>query len=226
MTDIRAARRARDLERNRRTARLSVSLDPREQSLLYCEMEFTLSTAIDGYLHSQFNAGRLNVDKHKRVADTWRQQGRPRVVGFRYDLETQLELVRLHLMHFKFYGECAGNAVAVGGVLDMMKANARAMRIRTFCQPDSVIAKQLMDAQKLLAVLGCPESRQIQMAEIVQFFKTVVAREMHFRHRESATVQETLHRSSPKTAGSQKQSWPSEKSAETPSRPAGIGFAQ
>lgn len=180
MTENKVNRRAKDAERDRRTSRLRISLDPREQSLLYCEIEFLLTSALDDYLHEQFSAGRLDVDKYKKVVDLWQQQGRPKVVGFRYDLETQLSLVHLHLNQFKFYGDRAGASVALGGVLDMMKVNARAIRIRTFCQPDSVIAKQLLDSQSLLDVLGSPENRQIQLAEIIQFFKVALERVRNF----------------------------------------------
>jgi len=186
MADIRAARRAREEERSRRTTPLRISLDPREQSLLYCELEFILTSAVDSYVNSQLNAGRLDADKYKKITDGWLDKGRPRVVGFRYDLETQLDLVRLHVSQFRFYGSRAGNPAAIAGVLDMMRVDARAMRIRTFCQPDSVVAKQLLDAQHLLNTLGCSEPQQIQLAEVIQFFKTVVEREKAFRARLAA----------------------------------------
>ncbi len=181
MTDIKAARRAKEAERGRRTSRLRISLDPREQSLLYCEMEFIVTSALHSYISIQLNAGRLDANKYKKVADGWHQKGRPKVVGFRYDLETQLELIHLHLLQFRFYGDRSGVPAAVGGVLEMMKVNARAMRIRTFCQPDSVIAKQLLDSQSLFNILGCSEHQQVQLAEVIQFFKTILEREKHFR---------------------------------------------
>ena len=161
---------------------MRISLDPREQSLLYCELEFLLTSALDGYINSQFNAGRLEADKYKKVVDAWHQKGRPKVIGFRYDLETQLDLVFLHVQEFRFYGDRAGIPAAISGILEMMKVNARAMRIRTFCQPDSVVAKQLLDSQSLLVLLGSAEQRQIQLAEIVQFFKIILERE-HNLHR-------------------------------------------
>jgi len=181
MADIRAARQAREEERSRRTTPLRISLDPREQSLLYCELEFILTSAVDSYISSQLNAGRLSADKYKKIADGWQDKGRPRVVGFRYDLETQLDLIRLHVAQFRFYGSRSGNPIAIAGVLDMMKGDARVMRIRTFCQPDSVVGKQLLDAQHLFNTLGCSEPRQVQLAEVIQFFQTVVEREKAFR---------------------------------------------
>ncbi|CAK7267461.1 hypothetical protein SEPCBS57363_002601 [Sporothrix epigloea] len=178
VTEIKVSRRVKDSERGRRSpARMRISLDPREQSLLYCELEFLLTTALDVYINSQFNAGRLDADKYKKVVDAWHQKGRPKVIGFRYDLETQLDLVFLHVQEFRFYGDRAGNSAAISGILEMMRVNARALRIRTFCQPDSVVAKQLLDSQSLLDLLGSAEQRQVQLAEIIQFFKIVLERE-------------------------------------------------
>lgn len=64
-----------------------------------------------------------------------------------------------------------------------MKVNARALRIRTFCQPDSVIAKQLVDSQSLCNTIGCSEAQQIAIAEIAQFFKVIVEREQAYREK-------------------------------------------
>lgn len=85
--DITASTSRKSREKDPRASRLTVSLDPREQSLLYCELEFLLTTALDGYISSQFNAGRLDADKYKKIVDGWQQRGRPKVVRFRYDLE-------------------------------------------------------------------------------------------------------------------------------------------
>ena len=62
-----------------------------------------------------------------------------------------------------------------------MKVNARAMGVRTLCQPDSVIAKQLVDAQSIFKMLGVPDEQQVALAEIAQFFKVIVERELDSR---------------------------------------------
>ena len=136
------------------------------------------------YITAQFNSGRLEADKLKKISEAWQQKGRPKVVGFRYDLETQLDLVRLHVNDFKFYGRAAANT-AILGIIDMMKVDARSLRVRTFCQPDTVIAKQLLDSQILFNILGCPEPQQLQLAEITAFFKAVMERERMFAQGES-----------------------------------------
>jgi hypothetical protein len=111
------------------------------------------------------------------VADGWVQRGRPKVVAFRYDLETQLELVTLHISDFRFYGRRQGNPAEIAGLLHAMKVNARSMAVRTFCQPDSVIAKQLVDSQSLFNLLGVPDAHQVALQHVAQFFKVIVERE-------------------------------------------------
>lgn len=171
-------------------SRLAISLNAREQSLIYCELEFHLTSTLNDFITRELDRGHLDTDKLKKVADSWFQQGRPRVVSFRYDLETQLELVSLHIGDFVFHGRRQGNPVEISGLLHAMKINARAMRVRTFCQPDSVIAKQLVDSQSLLNLMGAPDIQQVALAEVAQFFKVIVERELDRVRRRSQDATE------------------------------------
>ncbi|KAI1095160.1 hypothetical protein F5B19DRAFT_368679 [Rostrohypoxylon terebratum] len=169
------------------TAReLSISLDPREQSLLYCELEFILSNALSAYINLQLHSGRLNPHIHAKISDAWAQKGRPKVVGFRYDLETQIDMIAQHIGSFRFYGPYQTDPDIIKGCLYGMKVNARAMRIHTYCQPDSVVAKHILDAQGLLVMLDSPESVQVPLAEVSQFFKVVIEREDDARRKRYA----------------------------------------
>jgi hypothetical protein len=159
------------------SSHVTISLDAREQSLLYCELEFHLTSAMNDYITAEFEKGHLLPDNLKKTSDSWIQQGRPRVISFRYDLETQLELVALHLKEFNFYGRRQNNPAEIMGLLHSMKVNARAMRVRTFCQPDSVIAKQLIDSQSLFNMLNVSNAQQLALAEIGRFFRMIVERE-------------------------------------------------
>lgn len=170
-------RRSQSSSKDAPESSITISLDAREQSLLYCELEYHLSNALNSYITSQLDRGNLVAQKLQRIAESWFQHGRPRVVGFRYDLETQLELVHLHLDEFIFHGRRQGNPSEISGLLHAMKVNARAMRVRTFCQPDSVVAKQLVDAQSLFNLLGVATAQNRALAEIAQFFKVIVERE-------------------------------------------------
>lgn len=136
-----------------------------------------MTSALNDYITSEFDKGHLLPDNLKKISDFWLQQGRPRVISFRYDLETQLELVALHLNEFNFYGRRQSNPVEIMGLLHSMKVNARAMRVRTFCQPDSVITKQLIDSQSLFNLLNVSNAQQLALAEIGQFFRMIVQRE-------------------------------------------------
>ncbi|TEA10016.1 hypothetical protein C8034_v011004 [Colletotrichum sidae] len=183
MAESKPKGRQRDAGRGGKVSRLTISLDPREQSLLYCELEFHIGNALHTFITNELNHGRLNPDKLKKIADGWIQKGRPRVVGFRYDMETQLDLIHLHVDEFCFFGHGQGNPLELAGLLHAMKINARALRIRTFCQPDSVIAKQLVDSQSLCNAIGCSEAQQIAIAEVAQFFKVIVEREQAYREK-------------------------------------------
>ncbi|KAH6621426.1 hypothetical protein B0J18DRAFT_226720 [Chaetomium sp. MPI-SDFR-AT-0129] len=191
---------AKSKDKRPASRQLAISLSPREQSLLYCELEFALATALNEYLTAQFAAGRVSADRLKKVAEDWQRKGRPRVLGFRYDVETQLDMVKAHVHEFMFCarpfvgdpadgmgdtatGTTAGSnnngtasTPAILAVLDTARSTARALRVRTFCQPDTVIAKQLIDARGLFHVLGCPEEQQIKMAEMIAFFRAAVER--------------------------------------------------
>lgn len=153
---------------------VAVSLDPREQSLLYCELEFHLTTALNIYVSEELDQGHLSPDNLKKVSDEWHQKGHHKVIGFRYDLETQLELVSLHINDFSFHGRRQGNTTEIALLLNEMKMNARNMRVRTFCQPDSTIAKHLVDSQSLFNLINASPSQQIALAEIARFFKLLL----------------------------------------------------
>ncbi|KAG5749112.1 hypothetical protein H9Q69_012939 [Fusarium xylarioides] len=188
------SRRAQPAIRSRPTSQVAISLNAREQSLLYCELEFNLSTALNDYITVQLDKGRLVPDKLKKVADAWHNKGRPKVVGFRYDLETQLELINMHVEDFRFYGRRQADPVEIGGLLHAMKVNARAMCVRTLCQPDSVIAKQLVDTQSSFKMLDVPDYQQRALADIAQFFKVIVEREQDAREHTGGNDRDSSNR--------------------------------
>ncbi|OAR05901.1 hypothetical protein LLEC1_06658 [Akanthomyces lecanii] len=175
MTELHHARRLPHAKAS--GAQLLISLDAREQSLLYCELEYHLTCALNSYISRELEKGRLVPINFKKITDAWYQQGRPRVVGFRFDLETQVDLVALHVNEFTFCGRRQCSPVEIGSLLHTIKINARAMRIRTFCQPDSVIAKQLADSQSLFDMIGVAGDASRALSEIVRFFKVIVERE-------------------------------------------------
>lgn len=80
-----------------------------------------------------------------------------------------------HIDSFRFYGaEQMQSPAFITGILQSMKTNARYLRVRTFCQPDSVIAKQVIDALNFVNLLGTPEFLERPIKEVEQFFKAAV----------------------------------------------------
>ncbi|PNY23172.1 Uncharacterized protein TCAP_06889 [Tolypocladium capitatum] len=184
-------RRSQSAAKEAGVAHVPISLNAREQSLLYCELEFHLTSALNEFITAELDKGHLVPDNLKKISDWWNGQGRPKVVGFRYDLETQLELVGLHVNDFNFYGRRQSNPIEIAGLLDGMKTNARQIRVRTFCQPDPVMAKQLVDAQSLFNMINSSNAQQAALAEIAQFFKVIVERERDYRERRVREVRKT-----------------------------------
>ncbi|KAK4644955.1 hypothetical protein QC761_309490 [Podospora bellae-mahoneyi] len=126
-----------------RQSQLVISLNPREQSLIYCELDFAIADALNDYIMSQFNLGRVDHATIKKTADEWAKKGLPKVKGFRYDVDTQLSILRAHIEQFKFYGQAATTVPSMLGIIDTMRTTAREMRLRTYCVPDVVISKWL-----------------------------------------------------------------------------------
>ncbi|KAK0667885.1 hypothetical protein QBC41DRAFT_253349 [Cercophora samala] len=124
-----------------RQSQLVISLTPREQSLIYCELDFVIAEALHDYIMSQLQHGRVDLNIVKKTADEWAKKGLPKVKGFRYDIDTQLSILRGHIEVFKFYGNAATTVPSMLGIIDTMKTTAREMRIRTYCVPDVVIGK-------------------------------------------------------------------------------------
>lgn len=166
------------------TTHLAISLDPREQSLFDCELEYHLTDALNTYIISQFEKGRLSTEKLARINDAWTARGRPRVVAFRYDLETQLDLVAAHVPDFVFYGRRQAQPAEIAGLLHTLKVNARALRVRTFCQPDTVMAKWLVDSQSLFNLIGVGHASDAALKEMAMVFRGCVERETAARERE------------------------------------------
>ncbi|RDA86351.1 hypothetical protein CP532_4328 [Ophiocordyceps camponoti-leonardi (nom. inval.)] len=173
------------------TGQVQISLDPREQSLLYCELEFHLTTALNDYITAELDKGHLVPGNLKQISDFWASRGRSKVVGFRYDLETQLQLICLHAHDFDFHGRHQRNLAEIGSLLGIMKAHARQMRIRTFCQPDSAIAKQLVDAQSLFDLINANRTQQLALSEATNFFEVIVERQREQRARRLQTARRT-----------------------------------
>lgn len=120
----------------------------------------------NSFLMNQFSQGRIAVDTIKKIVDQWKSKGRPVVIEFMYDQGTQRDLVALNQHNFRFYGERAGDANRVNGMLYNWKAVANLMSVRTLCNADTVILKLLFDVEQILELLGAREPVMLRLQQI------------------------------------------------------------
>ena len=137
-------------------SRFHVSLPPPFQAKLYSEMELMIVATANRYLQIQQGEGRMSVDSLTRILESWASKNRPQVIEFLFDQATQRDLVLHNLRSFRFYGPRADNLLSVNSMLQNWKALAREMSVRTFCAPDPVVRKNLVDTSKVLEMLGAP----------------------------------------------------------------------
>ena len=98
----------------------------------------------------------MSADSVARVNASWRSKNRPQVREFQYDQMTQRDLVMANLKKFEFYGDAARNPIVLSGILHSWKTLAKEMSVRTFCTGDAHIKKHLLDARRILEMLGTP----------------------------------------------------------------------
>ena len=136
--------------------RFYVSLSPPLQARLYSEMELMIVATANQYLQIQQREGRMSIDSLSQVLETWASKNRPQVIEFLFDQATQRDLVLYNLRSFRFYGPHAENIISMNSMMQNWKALAREMSVRNFCAPDPVVRKNLVDAFKVLEMLGAP----------------------------------------------------------------------
>lgn len=157
-------------------AATAVSVPPRPQSILYCELRFLLHQATDAFLRDMWSKGFLSVSRLKKIDDVYVGHGRPRVLGFFYDFETQLSLVLIHAEHaeFQFFGPKRFDRAAILSCLRAALVDARQMQVHNYCFNDTVIAKHLIDAHLLLEFFGSGPEHYGILAKCGIFFKKYI----------------------------------------------------
>ena len=143
-----------------------VSLSPPFQARLYSEVELMIVATANQYLQTQQREGRLSIDSLARVLETWASKNRPQVIEFLFDQATQRDLILHNLRSFSFYGPRGDNAVSINSMMQSWKGLAREMSIRTFCAPDPMVRKNLVDAFRVLEMLGAPSITMVALGDI------------------------------------------------------------
>lgn len=143
-----------------------VSLSPQTQGDVLYQLELLLNMETNEFLKSEMACGRLSVDSVKNTVDNWANKGRAQVLCFRYDLQTQRDLVAKNIETLHFVGVNAFNTAKLHSILAMWRVLAKEISVRTFCQPDSVIRKHFHDAEKIMELLGVPSDSMLALREM------------------------------------------------------------
>ena len=154
--------------------RFYVSLTPPQQAKLYSEMELMICATANQYLQIQQREGRMSLESLSKVLQAWSSKNRPQVIEFLFDQATQRDLVLYNLKTFRFYGPHADNIISMNSMMAAWKALAREMSVRTFCSPDAVVKKNLMDAFKVLEMLGAPLVTIMAFKEIKERAEAII----------------------------------------------------
>lgn len=136
--------------------RFFVSMSPPEQASLYSDLELMMVSSANHFLKVQKHEGRMTVESLAKILQNWAAKGRPQVIEFMFDQNTQRDLVVANIKTFRFSGPQSNNILSINSMMHAWKGLARDMTVRTFCSPDTVIRKQLHDIQHVLELLGCP----------------------------------------------------------------------
>ena len=155
--------------------RFYVSLYPPQQARMYSEMELMIVASANEYLHTQQREGRMSVDSLTRVLENWISKNRPQVIEFQFDQTTQRELILLNLKTFRFFGPTGDDLISIHRMMQHWKALARDMGVRNFCTPDAVVRKNLVEAYKVLEMLGAPMVTVVAFCDIKERVEAVIA---------------------------------------------------
>lgn len=147
-------------------SKFPVSLSPYVQGDFYMQLELLLNITTNNFLQHELACGRVLAASIKTVSTQWAAKGRPQVLGFRYDLSTQRELVGLNADTMHFNGINAFSRTRLLAVMAAWKVLAREVAVRTFCQPDSAVKKHLHDAEGVLVVVGAGDDEMYAFREM------------------------------------------------------------
>lgn len=143
-----------------------ITMEQGDQMRLFGEIDLLLTTVANSYLMDQKEANLLTVASVDTVRKRWAARGRAQVVEFRYDLPTQLELVRANMDRLHFFGTDAESWMRRAAMLNGWKDVARELGVRSFCSADSAVRKLLSDSYLLLEMLGATAAQFLLLQKL------------------------------------------------------------
>ncbi|KAI9836426.1 MAG: hypothetical protein M1819_001457 [Sarea resinae] len=200
-------------------SKFPVSLDPITQCSVYGELELMICVTANTYLMTQRREDRISVESVVKITDYWRSKGRPQVIEFQFDQATQCELISINSKHFRFYGEVGRDRLQLSSMLYHWKALAREMSVRTFCYPDSMVRKHLIDIQTVLEGMGAPLATFLAFQDIRTRCLKIMKEEGKKREEKAAIQYGVSKRWSPKLVSSPASGSPIRSGALLPKHP-------
>lgn len=131
-----------------------ISMSPGDQMWMIGRVEFILNQVANQFLMTQKEAGRMKPETVARITKDWHKQNRPQVIEFMFDLKSQLELTRANQDTFMFYGPRGQNHMAQLSLIASWRSITRELANRTFCLPNHALKKLMVDAFRVLEMLG------------------------------------------------------------------------
>ncbi|EPE25774.1 hypothetical protein GLAREA_01686 [Glarea lozoyensis ATCC 20868] len=151
------------------TTQLKISLLPKDQAVIYMELEFYLHQTANAFLLAQLKGARISPEAWNKVINKWRGT-HPTVKEFMYDQATQQEFIASNQRAFRFHGEHASDEVKVNAVLSSWAAIAKQMTFHTYCDGDFILWKLIHDVKQILEVLGAVDSVMLNIENLESKF--------------------------------------------------------
>ena len=125
-----------------------------------------LVTTCNQLLVRENNAGRITQDSIIALEAKWAAQGRPAVLEFQYDNETQRSLITVNLTTIKLHGMCNEDTGVLNRNILAWLALVQVLKLRLYCHSDATIRKFLHEALLVIEMLGAPSVTRLALEDL------------------------------------------------------------
>lgn len=124
----------------------------------HSKLEYILQSAANDFLYKRYVDGTLDSKNFARVRKSWKKQGRPTVVEFRFNIATQWKLANANEKALTFPGAGRMTTAQVRSTIKGWSTLARQLSVKTFCEPDILIKMQCAEARRVLILLDASDA--------------------------------------------------------------------
>ncbi|KAI9894586.1 MAG: hypothetical protein M1814_001940 [Vezdaea aestivalis] len=156
-------------------SKVPINVPALDQSLILTEVELMIQSATNEFLKAQVALSNLSSDSVSKTFDGWRKRGRSGVIEFRFDVVTQRDLVLENEQTVRFYGPTDYDLVKRVIVINNWKALVAVLKVRSFCHPDSVVKRAVVDSHRILEMLGAHPDLDLRLTELANRVNELIA---------------------------------------------------